>query len=738
MDARVERAVRSLCATARGEGRDRLTELEGLEVARALGLGAPATLAVPSIAGIPGLDLEALPGSRVILKAIAAGIAHKSELGAVRALDKRPEAIVRGIEEMAARLRDLAPSGFAVQELVEHDAGLGGELLLGIRWSEAFGPVVALGIGGLDAEELAGGLPPLLLSAAAPPADLPALIAAHPTTAPLLRPSRGRPPRWPAGELVALVERALDRAVRLCPDPIAEVEFNPIVRSARGTVALDAAARLGAPAAWDPPRPLDRIGRLLRPQTVAVVGVSERPNPGHRVVRSLLAAGFPAARIRIVKPGPDELLGCACVPSIEALPEPVDLLVVSIAADEVPDLVERTLERGLAASLILLSGGLGETAGSAERVSRIRSALTRARAGSGDGPVVNGGNCLGVRSVPGRLDTLFIPPHKLRFPSGPPDPVALISQSGAFAIARATWQPRLNPRELITVGNQLDLTVGDHVAFLAEDPALAVFGVYVEGFRPGDGERLLAATERITGSGRSVVLYLAGRTREGADAAASHTASIAGDRRIAVDLLRSAGALVADSLEEFDDLLMLATRLAGRAAAGHRLGAVSNAGFECVAIADSLGPFELARLSAPTRERLSELLARKRLDSVVSVRNPLDLTPIADDETFAEATRAVLEDPTVDLGIVGCVPLTGALATLPRDERWREDLENPAAVAGRLARLWRETTRPWVAVVDSGTPYDPLADRLAAAGVPVFRRADRALARLAVWFLAAR
>ena len=67
-----------------------------------------------------------------------------------------------------------------------------------------------------------------------------------------------------------------------------------------------------------------------------------------------------------------------------------------------------------------------------------------------------------------------------------------------------------------------------------------------------------------------------------------------------------------------------------------------------------------------------------------------------------------------------------------------EDLEGPAAVAGRLARLWRETTRPWVAVVDSGTPYDPLADRLAAAGVPVFRRADRALARLAAWFLAAR
>ncbi|HSM13568.1 MAG TPA: acetate--CoA ligase family protein [Thermoanaerobaculia bacterium] len=738
MDATAETGIRRVCEAARAEGRSRLTELEGLAVARAFGLAVPRTLRIAGARESGTIDLGELPGERVVVKAISSAIVHKSELGAIAVVDRRPEAVVRAVEAMAARLRGRDLEGYAVQELVEHDAGLGGELLLGIRWSEAFGPVVALGLGGLDAEALAGGLPPLLLSAAAPPSDLPALIAAHPTTAPLLRPSRGRPPRWPAGELVALVERALDLAVRLCPDPIAEVEFNPIVRSARGTVALDAAARLGAPAAWDPPRPLDRIGRLLRPRTVAVVGVSERPNPGHRVVRSLLAAGFPAARIRIVKPGPDELLGCVCVPSIEALPEPVDLLVVSIAADEVPDLVERTLDRGLAASLILLSGGLGETAGSAERVSRIRSALARARAGSGDGPVVNGGNCLGVRSVPGRLDTLFIPPHKLRFPSGPPDPVALISQSGAFAIARATWQPRLNPRELVTVGNQLDLTVGDHLAFLAEDPALAVFGVYVEGFRPGDGERLLAATGRITGSGRSVVLYLAGRTGEGADAAASHTASIAGDRRVAVDLLRAAGALVADSLEEFDDLLMLATRLAGRAAAGNRLGAVSNAGFECVAIADSLGPFELAGLSAPTRERLAALLARKRLDGVVSVRNPLDLTPIADDDAFAEATRAVLEDPTVDLGIVGCVPLTGALATLPRDERWTEDLEGPAAVAGRLGRLWRETTRPWLAVVDSGAPYDPFADRLAAAGVPVFRHADRALARLAAWFRAAR
>ena len=111
---------------------------------------------------------------------------------------------------------------------------------------------------------------------------------------------------------------------------------------------------------------------------------------------------------------------------------------------------------------------------------------------------------------------------------------------------------------------------------------------------------------------RPVIVYLAGRTAAGAAAAASHTAAVAGDFAVARALARAAGAVVADTLEDFEDLVRLFTRLRGRAPAGLRLAAVTNAGFEAVAIADRLGAFTLAALRRrPRRPRSITALAAR-------------------------------------------------------------------------------------------------------------------------------
>lgn len=230
-----------------------------------------------------------------------------------------------------------------------------------------------------------------------------------------------------------------------------------------------------------------------------------------------------------------------------------------------------------------------------------------------------------------------------------------------------------------------------------------------------------------------MILYRAGRTPEGAGAAASHTASIAGDWATTRALAAGAGVHVATDLETFHDLVVTFTRLADRPARGLRLGAVSNAGFECVAIADSLGPLTLAPFTGATRERLSALLAEHRVDGIVDVHDPLDVTPILDDRGFAEAARIVLDDPGVDLGLIGCVPLTGALDTLPKGEGHDEDLAAAHAVATRLEAVFAATDKPCVAVVDAGPAYDALARRLERAGLPTFRNADRALRALAAF-----
>ena len=119
----------------------------------------------------------------------------------------------------------------------------------------------------------------------------------------------------------------------------------------------------------------------------------------------------------------------------------------------------------------------------------------------------------------------------------------------------------------------MDLTVADFLEHFNGQDGVDVVACYVEGFRPGDGARFLAAIGEARRRGKRVVVFKAGKTALGAQAAASHTASLAGDYAVAKACLESAGATVAESLDEFEDLLKTFTLLAGRparpAAGGH-------------------------------------------------------------------------------------------------------------------------------------------------------------------------
>ena len=347
--------------------------------------------------------------------------------------------------------------------------------------------------------------------------------------------------------------------------------------------------------------------------------------------------------------------------------------------------------------------------------------------------MINGGNCLGIRSVPGRYDTTFIPGVQAPGAEGEASRLAIISQSGAFAVSKASKLSSVNPKYSVTLGNQMDLTVGDYLTYLKDDTGIDVFAVYVEGFRPLDGLRFLQAAREITSLGRTVILYRAGRTPAGAQASASHTASIAGDYTVMRALCAHAGVVVAESLDDFEDLVVLFSSLGRRPVPGWRLAAMSNAGFECVAIADNLGRFTLPAFGADTTRALEAIFVRSRIDKVVDIHNPIDLTPMTGDEAYADTARALLDDDAFDAVVVGIVPLTGALNTLPPGAGHGEDLARPDGVVPRLAALTRDGGKPWVVVVDAGARYDGMAQALSAAGVPVFRTADRALRLLNIY-----
>jgi acyl-CoA synthetase (NDP forming) len=286
----------------------------------------------------------------------------------------------------------------------------------------------------------------------------------------------------------------------------------------------------------------------------------------------------------------------------------------------------------------------------------------------------------------------------------------------------------LDPAIAVSLGNQVDLTVSDFIFALAHRPDIDCIGVYMEGFNDLDGMEFLHAVEQATAAGKVVVFYKAGRTAAGRTAAQGHTASLAGDYDVCDAAVAGAGAIVTETFKEFEQLIELATDLHGKKIGGRRLGAVSNAGYETVGMADATRGaryrLEMPALSVASRERLEAALARRGLDNLVNARNPLDLTPMADDEAYEESIRVMLESDSIDAVIVGCVPMTPQLLTLP------DEIDKPGSIAKRIPALFAEYDKPIVFVVDCAAPYDALARAVREAGVPVFRSADQAVRSL--------
>jgi acyl-CoA synthetase (NDP forming) len=763
-----------LIAAARAAGRVALTEPEGYELLDALGIATPRRLELRPGQEVTAGDLAILASTagsprspvadaikdgegRVVVKVVGAGLAHKTELGGVAVVRREPDAVnaaaARLLREARRRLGDVAPetvgesvratghagerapaiSGILVTQYVIHDPGLGGEILVALRWTPDFGPVVVVGPGGVHAEAVTTALRPETALAIFVP-DLTPDAEVRPTLDRSLavqlatRSIRGRVPAGSLAEVADVVTRLGALASRCGPQGILELEVNPLAVGPAGIVAVDALVTLSGGGSGEagpaPERPRGKIGRLLEPRSIAIVGVSSGENPGRTILRNVLRDGFPPDAVTVIKPGQTTLDGCRCVPDVASLPGKVDLLVVALAAARAAALVTEVIERDAAESVILIPSGLEETTTGTALAGRMHEALAAARSRPGGGPLINGGNCLGVRSRPGHYDTLFIPESRLAAPSGRPLPLAIVAQSGAFVITRLSRIAAGAPKYVVSVGNQMDLTIGDHLEWLAADPEVAVVGVYVEGFRALDGRRFLRAARAIRARGGRVVLYRAGRTVVGSQASRSHTAAMASDAALTVALARQAGVVVAESLESCDELIRGFSLLNGREAAGARIGAVTNAGMECVAMADNLGSLEAARFDDATQAELKRLMREAGVLGVVEIHNPVDLSPMADDGTFGAVAATVLGSSVVDAAVIGAVPFTPELAVVAEPGR---DLFAPESVGGRLIALWEASVKPWVAVVDGGPRYDPLARGLEAAGLPTFRTADAAV-----------
>ena len=548
----------------------------------------------------------------------------------------------------------------------------------------------------------------------------------------------------PDAALARLFEAALQLAAGGLPDaPGAQVALHELVLDCacdgEAVQILAARCSVGAPPQLRVARPLHKIDRLLHPERIGIVGASASGmNFGRIILRNLLGSGCPPERLCVIRPGGGEIDGVACIENLAAIEGKLDLLIVAVAADAVYPLVDEIIETATVEAVMLIPGGLGETAKSREPAAALAARINAAHARDDGGPIFLGANCLGVVSHPGRYDSWFIPLERLPKPQKAPERRAvMLSQSGAFMITRLSHNPWLDPRYMIAMGNQTDLTHGDLLSWFAAREDVDSIGIYVEGFRDLDGLAFAHAVRRAVLAGKQVVVYKSGRSEAGQAGVMGHTASIAGDPVLFASVLAQAGATVTDNVEVFDDLFYMAGTLHAKRIGGDRLAAASGAGFEAVSAADSsVGEtfsMRMATLSADTVGRIEAVLAEKKLAALVEVRNPLDMNPGADDDAHVRITAAMVDDPEVDAVVVGLDPTAPMVRALEQSRlRPGYDLSDPESTVHTLPPLVARTDKPIVAVVDAGRLYDAMAAGLMDRGVCVFRnvaRGTRALVR---------
>ena len=512
------------------------------------------------------------------------------------------------------------------------------------------------------------------------------------------------------------------------PFVIDRLELNPCRLGSDGIAFNDAVCEFSRPEPTPVPRPVAKIGKMLHPKSIGIIGVSgSKMNFGRIILKNILASGYPASQITIIRPNEDEIDGVKCADGLASLEHKLDLFVVAIAADAVFDLVDEVIETNAAEAVMLIPGGLGETAASRDRAAAMMKRINEAHRSEDGGPVFLGGNCLGIVSHPGEYDTWFIP--KNRLPQGQKKQQrnsVLISQSGAFMITRLSHNPWLDPAYMTALGNQNDLTHGDMVNYFADQEGIETIGVYAEGFRDLDGLHFARGVRRAVLKGKQVVLYKAGRSEPGANATMGHTASIAGDFDLLEAVITQAGGIVCDDFDNFNDLFYIADCLHNKHIGGNRLGAASGAGFETVGMADNIQAdsfsLEMAALAPETVQRIGEILKAKRLDALMEIRNPMDINPGADDEAHLQCAEAMAQDPNIDAVVVGLDPMSPVMRTLVENKlRPGYDISDQESIAQQMPKLVAALDKPLIGIVDGGELYEPLVARMKDQGVCVFR-----------------
>src|SRR6516165_3020361 len=432
---------------------------------------------------------------------------------------------------------------------------------------------------------------------------------------------------------------------------------------------------------------------MFAPQTVAVIGATDRESTVGRTVIVNLLEGLFQGTVFAVNPKRDEVLGSHCYKNVASIPEKIDLAVIVTPARTVPAVVSECVDAGVRAAVVISAGfkEMGEAGKKLEK--EIHAQLSR-----GTMRLI-GPNCLGIMNPTAGLNATFA--HEMARPGN----VAFLSQSGALETAILDWSipEQVGFSAIVSTGSMLDVGWGDLIDYYGEDPDTHSILIYMESV--GDARSFLSAAREVA-LHKPVIVIKAGRTEAASKAAASHTGAMTGRDEVFDAALRRCGVLRVQSIS---DLFYMAEVLSKQPRPrGPRLTILTNAGGPGVLATDALiaGGGKLAALSSDAEARLNALLPPHW-----SHANPIDILGDADPERYAKALEIAIDDPASDGLLVVLAP---------------QGMSNPAEVARRLAPYAKGYNKPVLASWMGGRDIAEGEATLSAARIPTFSYPDTA------------
>jgi acetyltransferase len=436
-----------------------------------------------------------------------------------------------------------------------------------------------------------------------------------------------------------------------------------------------------------------QLDAIFRPETVAVIGATERPGSvGRTIMWNLVSSPFGGTVFPVNSHRPS-VLGIKAYPSVSEVPARVDLALIVAPSTAVPGIIRECVEAGVEGAVII-SAGFRETG--PEGVELERQILEEARRGR---MRILGPNCLGVMKPPTGLNATFAGAIAR------PGNVALLSQSGALltAILDQSFMENIGFSALVSAGSMMDVGWGDLIYYLGDDPYTKSIVIYMESV--GDARSFLSAAREVA-LAKPIIVIKAGRTEAAGKAAASHTGSLTGSDEVLDVAFSRSGVLRVDEISElFGMAEVLGKQPHPR---GPRLTILTNAGGPAVLATDALigNGGELTEMSEETMRALNGFLP-----APWSHGNPVDVLGDADPERYAKTLETAAGDPQSDGLLVILTP---------------QDMTDPTATAERLASYANSASKPVLASWMGGPAVAAGESILNGAGIPTFDYPDTA------------